>query len=142
MIERLFIIFVKNRILIGILLVIATGVILFFTLVPSEHLGESDIYQYDKLGHFLLFFFWTLIFGLFMFSLKHKKASLLLIFIIGAGFGVTIEIMQGIMPFNRNPNFYDAVADVTGSLTATILLYFVKKRLYFGKVEQFFKKMN
>jgi len=142
MIERLFIIFVKNRILIGILLVIATGVILFFTLVPSEHLGESDIYQYDKLGHFLLFFFWTLIFGLFMFSLKHKKASLLLIFIIGAGFGVTIEIMQGIMPFNRNPNFYDAVADVTGSLTATILLYFVKKRVYFGKVEQFFKKMN
>jgi hypothetical protein len=142
MIERLFIIFVKNRILIGILLVIATGVILFFTLVPSEHLGESDIYQYDKLGHFLLFFFWTLIFGLFMFSLKHKKASLLLIFIIGAGFGVTIEIMQGIMPFNRNPNFYYAVADVTGSLTATILLYFVKKRVYFGKVEQFFKKMN
>jgi VanZ family protein len=142
MIERLFILFVKNRILIGILLVIVTGIILFLTLVPSEHLGESELYNYDKLGHFLLFFTWTFIFGLFMFSLKHKKASLLLIFIIGAGFGVTIEIMQGIMPFNRNPNVYDAIADIAGSLTATILLYFVKERLYFRKVEQFFKKFN
>lgn len=142
MIERLFILFVKNRILIGTLLVITTGVILFFTLAPSEHLGESELYKYDKLGHFLLFFIWTMIFGLFMFSLKHKKASLLFIFIIGAGFGVTIEIIQGIMPFNRNPNVYDAIADVAGSLTATILLYFVKKSVYFEKVEKYFKKRN
>lgn len=142
MIERLFILFVKNRIVISILLVIATGVILFFTLAPSEHLGESELYKYDKLGHFLLFFFWTMIFGLFMFSLKHNKASLLFIFIVGAGFGVAIEIVQGIMPFNRSPNVYDAIADIAGSLAATVLLYFVKKKVYFGKVEQFFKKIN
>ncbi len=140
MIERLFILFVRNRILIGFLLFIATAVILFFTLAPPSTLGESELYNYDKLGHFLLFFFWTLIFGLFMFSLKNEHASLLLIFFIGSVFGITIEVMQGILPFDRNPNVYDALADVAGSLTATIFLLFIKKWIFTPKLKRFQKK--
>ena len=140
MIERLFILFVRNRILIGFLLFIATAVILFFTLAPPSTLGESELYNYDKLGHFLLFFFWTLIFGLFMFSLKNEHASLLFIFFIGSVFGITIEVMQGILPFDRNPNVYDALADVAGSLTATIFLLFIKKWIFTPKLKRFQKK--
>ena len=140
MIERLFILFVNNRLLIGFLLFAATAFILFLTLAPPSQLGESDLYNYDKLGHFLLFFFWTIIFGLFMFSLKNEHASLLFIFFIGSVFGVTVEVMQGIVPFDRNPNLYDAIADIAGSLTATILLHFVKKKIFTAKMKRYRKK--
>ena len=136
MIERLFILFVKNRLVIGFILFVATLLLLFFTLATPSRLGDSELYNYDKLGHFMLFFIWTFIFGLFMISLKNEHASLLFIFITGSVFGITIEILQGIVPFDRNPNIYDAIADVAGSLTAAIMLLVVKKKLFVAKMKE------
>ena len=120
--------FLKNRILIGILLLASTMVIIFLTLFPSDKIGSSELYQYDKLGHFVLFFSWTFLFGLLMISVKHLEASLVWIFITGSLFGIFIEIMQGALPFDRTPSFGDAIADILGTLAATILLMLIKNR--------------
>tara|TARA_R100001143_G_scaffold44720_1_gene40096 strand:+ start:10238 stop:10660 length:423 start_codon:yes stop_codon:yes gene_type:complete len=128
MIKALLQFFLKNRMLIALLLVTSTMVIIFLTLFPSDKIGSSSLYQYDKLGHFGLFFSWTFLFGLLIISLKNMAASLPLIFIVGSLFGVFIEIMQGALPIDRTPSFGDLIADIIGTLFATILLLLIKKR--------------
>lgn len=128
MIQSILQFFLRNRILIGFLLVASTAVIIFLTLFPSSKIGHSELYQYDKLGHFVLFFSWTFLFGLLMLSLKEVDASLIMIFITGSLFGLFIEFMQGALPFDRTPSLGDAIADILGTLTATILLLLIKNK--------------
>ncbi len=128
MIEKLLSTLLKNKLLISSLLVIATVGILFLTLIPSQHLGESSLYQYDKAGHFALFFLWTLVFGFYSFSKKRSNASLVIIFVISSCFGIGIEVMQELLPYGRNGNIYDALADIAGSFTAVLFLYYIKNK--------------
>ena len=128
MIQSILQFFLRNRILIGFLLVASTAVIIFLTLFPSSKIGYSELYQYDKLGHFLLFFSWTFLFGLLMLSIKKVDANLIMIFITGSLFGLFIEFMQGVLPFDRTPSLGDAIADILGTLSAAILLLLIKKR--------------
>lgn len=118
-----------RRTLIATLLIASTAVILYLTLMPSHKIGSHSIYQYDKLGHFLLFFGWTFLFGLLMISTKEVHANLLLIFIAGALFGILIELMQGWLPFGRTADIQDAIADVLGALVATLVLRIVRRRV-------------
>ncbi|TVQ00534.1 MAG: hypothetical protein EA359_15620 [Balneolaceae bacterium] len=119
---------VRNRSLITALLIFTTLAILVLTMLPSNKLGDSQLYEYDKLGHFGLFFVWTFIFGLFNFARKNFNSHLITIFLIGSLFGIMIEIMQGILPYGRSASVYDALADIAGSLTATIILFGIKRR--------------
>ncbi len=120
--------FVENSLVINALLIFTTAAILFFTISPAENLGSSTLYQYDKLGHFSMFFIWTFLFGLYLISVKKYNVSLIAIFLAGTSFGIAIEVAQELLPFGRNGNIYDAIADALGSLTAVILLYFFKKK--------------
>ena len=117
----------KNKLLTGIILALATLTILYLTLSPSDQIGDFSVYQYDKLGHFILFFGWTFFFGLLVLSFKETNTNLLFVFITGSLFGISIEILQGVLPFGRTPDMGDAIADILGTLCATILLYFIRK---------------
>ena len=117
----------NNKLLTGIILALATLTILYLTLSPSDQIGDFSVYQYDKLGHFTLFFGWTFFFGLLVLSFKEAKTNLLFVFITGSLFGITIEILQGVLPFGRTPDMGDAIADVLGTLFATILLFYIRK---------------
>ena len=112
------------------LLAISTLVILYLTLSPSDQIGDFSIYQYDKIGHFSLFFVWTFFFGLLILSFKDMDTNLLFVFITGSLFGITIEVLQGIMPFGRSADIGDAIADIIGTFCATILLYLIKERYW------------
>lgn len=128
MIQSILQFLLKNRLLISFLLLISTMVILFLTQFPSNKIGSSELYQYDKLGHFVLFFSWTFLFGLLMISYKHVEASLILIFITGSLFGLFIEFMQGALPFDRTSSYGDLFADLIGTLAATFMLLLIKNR--------------
>lgn len=130
MIEKTVRIFLKHKWLTTLLLLIATGVILFLTLMPPNEIGDHSIYQYDKLGHFMMFFGWTLLFGLISFSLRGvNRTPIIAIFFIGSLFGVGIEIAQGLMPHGRTASLYDAIADILGSMSAALLLLYIRSRL-------------
>jgi VanZ family protein len=108
----------------------ATFVILYLTLAPPDQLGDHQIYSYDKIGHFMMFFGWTALFGIFSFSIKGPaRTKIIPIFFLGALFGIGIELIQGWMPYGRVPSVYDAIADIFGSLTAAILLKWLKSGL-------------
>jgi VanZ family protein len=132
MIGKFVLFLLRNRLVITILLLFATVIILYLTMVPADRLGNSQIYEYDKLGHFGLFFIWTFIFGLYKFSSKNFETKLIFIFIAGSLFGVLVEVMQEILPYGRQGDVHDALADIAGSFSATLLLFGIKKR-YFRK---------
>lgn len=130
----------ENKLIISVLLFFTTAAILFLTMAPSDKLGTSSLYQYDRLGHFSMFFVWTFLFGLYLMAVKKFNVSLIAIFIAGTTFGISIEILQEVLPFGRNGNMYDAVADAIGSLTAVSLLFPFKKYFTVEKSETFKKK--
>jgi VanZ family protein len=126
MIKRTLETLLERRYLIYFLFTLTTLAILYLTLVPSERLGQYRLFQYDKIGHFMMFFSWTMIFGLLSISKNRSKARLTPVFFAGALFGIAVEIAQGLMPFGRSIDLYDAIADILGTTTATLLLYLIK----------------
>lgn len=141
MIDRAILYCLKNRLFIKILLVLVTLVTLFFTMLPAGQLGESMLYNYDKIGHFLIFFGWTLLYGLFMFTQQETETKLVLIFFAGVFFGVSIELLQEVLPIGRTMDVWDALVDSCGSLVAIGILFWIKRRYLSSEVAQQLKKI-
>jgi len=87
--------------------VAAVLVILYMTLAPNEDVPGSSL-LWDKAAHSIAFGLLTMI-GLLMST--HRR-----VLVAGAvlGLGVAIEIAQSLMPFGRNGDWRDALADAVG----------------------------
>jgi len=101
---------------------ILTLIALFLTLMPAGDLGHNKLFQYDKLGHMLIFGSWTFALGLMRINNKQRSIALYPIFLAGCAFGLSIEILQGILPIHRDPDYLDFIADVVGCLVAVGVL--------------------
>lgn len=110
-----------------VLLIGSTVAILYGTLAPSDYTVPSSWLGYDKLGHFIMFSTWTFFFGLVRY-LKNSYA-LLPVFITGSVFGLTIEILQHVLPTGRSPESLDFAADLAGILFALLMLYLLSKKV-------------
>lgn len=141
MIDRAILFCLKNRQFIKILLVLTTLIILVLTMLPQGELGGSNLFEYDKLGHFVVFFGWTLLFGLFMFTKKRTETKFILIFLAGCAFGVVIEVLQGVLPIDRSMDIVDAITDILASLFALLILFFIKRRYLSREMEKQLKNI-
>lgn len=74
----------------------------------------------------MVFFVWSLSFGIFLNSFKESFVNLYLIFFTGSLFGIIIELLQGWMSHGRSPDYADAIADVLGCLLAVLVLKLIK----------------
>lgn len=117
---------IKREYFVYMLFLACTIVTLSLTLLPPSNLQSPSLFQYDKLGHFLIFFGWTFMLGLSRIIRKKRPIRLWVVFALGILFGIAIEVAQGILPYERSPNFYDVVADIIGSLCAVILLKYMQ----------------
>lgn len=106
-----------------------TGVILYLTLSPPDELPEQTLFKFDKLGHFVIFFGWTSLFGMLRIAQSGKKARLLSILFSAVLFGLMIELLQHLMPFKRSAEALDMIANLTGSLAALIPIYLLRKKV-------------
>jgi VanZ family protein len=112
-----------------ILFLLITVVTLLLTLLPANKLGKNDLFQYDKIGHFALFFGWTLFFGLTaIFRQWNQFAHLAVLLVTALVFGFLIEVIQLWVPLGRSFDWQDWIADAIGSLVAIGLLYFLKQK--------------
>lgn len=111
------------------LFVIVTGTILYITLSPPDELPKQTLFKFDKLGHFIIFFGWTSLFGVLRIAQSGKKARLISILFSAVFFGLMIELLQHWMPFQRNAEALDMVANVVGSLTALLPIHMLKKKV-------------
>jgi VanZ family protein len=120
---------IRNRLLMNILLAAATLVVMLTTLLPADTVGKSQLFQFDKIGHFLLFFIWTLIFGLYAFSKKDTEAGLVWVLIAGFSFGVIIELLQEFTALGRRMEMGDILLDFLGTIFAVFILLFIKRNV-------------
>ena len=105
-----------------------TIIILYLTLAPSETLPKSSVFDYDKLGHMVVFGGWTFLVGLFIITTANKiNYSMLRIAMTGFLFGATIEIVQYLAPFNRSASFADAIANGIGCIIAYYILIAIQR---------------
>lgn len=112
----------RNKYLIPGLFGLLTLVMLVLTLIPMNALGSNPIWSYDKLGHFLLFGSWTFLLGVFLHVSDSHKLNLFTIFFVGVSFGIFIEALQYILPFQRNADFFDMAFDSLGCLMGVLAL--------------------
>ena len=84
--------------------------------VPKLNTGYDD-----KIAHFVLYaglcLFWFMSFH----ALK-SKSSLVLASLLSIGFGLIIEILQGIVSIHRTTEVFDLVANCLGVLTMAFII--------------------
>jgi VanZ family protein len=114
-------------------LALLTLVTLALTLLPQEKLVDARIFRYDKLGHMLMFGSWTFLLGMILLVSNRKPLPLFAIFLAGSLFGITIEILQEVLPVDRHMNPYDALADIIGCLIAVGFLKVITTYSTYGK---------
>lgn len=115
------------------LLILSTGAILYGTLFPADYEVPKSFMGLDKVVHFVMFAAWTFFYGLVRF-LK-DNFTLYPVFLVGGFFGLTIEVLQHLLPTGRSPEFLDFVADITGTGAAVLLLYILAQKVPAFKTE-------
>lgn len=110
----------------GTALVVVSLLIAYGTLMPSEYIPRAKPFDYDKLVHFAAFGLFTAVVWLF---LRHRGWTGFKLdataFLVGVAAGLTVEILQALLPINRAAELLDMVADTAGSLLAVGLLRFL-----------------
>ncbi len=88
--------------------------------------GDIAFPNLDKLVHFVFYFF-AVVLG--MFCLAERKGSgftlkrgLLITVLFSIGYGMLIELLQWIMPFEREADAWDILANTIGAILAGLLI--------------------
>ena len=122
--------FTKYRLPVLLLFIITTLGILAGTLLPPNYDLPDTIWKQDKVGHFIMFLIWTTLFGAFLAVKNQARPKLLAVFLYSAAYGLGIEILQLLLPTNRQAETLDFVADISGSLVAICILWFIFKKAF------------
>ncbi len=104
--------------------------ILFGTLLPTDEEIGINVWEHDKLVHFLAFGVWTFLYGVVRAVRKGNRPNLWIVFVLGTSYGLLVELLQFVMPINRSPELLDFIADMLGSGAAIIGLHFLFKNIF------------
>lgn len=96
-------------------------------LYPSDQMAPINIWDYDKIGHYILFAVWTFLYGLVRAIRKKRAPNLWIVFTLGLSYGLLVEFLQFVLPTNRSPELWDFIADALGSFSAVLALKWVFK---------------
>jgi len=101
-------------------------VVAYFSLTPSYQTSTYKLFPgEDKLAHFLMYAMTAFLLGKY-FSDK-KRWKWISIFLLAAGYGYLMEILQEWMNLGRQFDIYDILANIFGSLSGTMLIYMLYK---------------
>lgn len=118
-----------------------TGLIIFIAtclISPSQMPGMPEDIQWDKLVHFGMFFFLSAV-SLIDYHRMHRGNPPIYRwvfwgFFVPVFYGGVIELLQKYFFASRSAEWGDWIADIVGSLAATlIVIIFFKKRRYSEK---------
>ena len=102
--------------------------LIIFSLIPVPDLGISrfQLFEIDKLAHFIMYFSLTILWSFASKNLYNSTFKLLLFAIF---FGFVLEIFQHILPFGRYFDLGDLLANSLGVIFGIFILYCIKKKL-------------
>jgi VanZ family protein len=99
---------------------LASAILLYLTLAPSK--AVPDVHLWDKAEHAIA---WAVLAGV---GLVLFPRAVLPIALFALGFGVLVEILQGALPFGRDADWKDWIADLVG-VAAAVIVYLGWRRL-------------
>jgi len=115
-----------------VLLFLYTCLITWASLANLVLLVKIEIEGSDKIGHFIAYFIFTLLwFGFFFFSKKRKenfKQSIIKSLIICILYGGLMELFQMVLTDYRSFDWNDIVANTSGVIFAVVLIKFFESR--------------
>ena len=114
--------------------IICSGIITYFCLTNSSNIPVINIPSIDKIVHFCFHFGFTISWILFFKKeLKGKEANdykaYLISFIFSVFFGITIEILQGVLTTTRTPDVSDILGNTIGATIAVFSAIIFKKQI-------------
>lgn len=97
-----------------------TTLITFLSLATIGDFGSSiAIAGKDKVVHFLFYFIFVI--AWYYAKFQNTKPTYYLV-LTAIFYGIFMEICQGIFTINRTPDFFDALANSAGAITAFLFL--------------------
>jgi VanZ family protein len=114
--------------------IICSGIITYFCLTNSSNIPAINFPSIDKIVHFCFHFGFTVSWILFFKKeLKGKEANdykaYLISFIFSVFFGITIEILQGVLTTTRTPDVTDVLSNTIGATTAVFSAIAFRKQI-------------
>ena len=102
--------------------------LIILSLVPVPVLGipKFQLFEIDKLVHFIMYFSLTILWSFAFKNLYSSNFKLLLFAIL---FGFILEIFQHMLPFGRYFDLGDLLANTLGVIFGIFILYCIKKKL-------------
>ena len=114
--------------------IICSGIITYFCLTDSSNIPAVTFPSIDKIVHFCFHFGFTISWILFFKKELKGKApddskAYLISFIFSVFFGITIEILQGILTLTRASDVTDILANTIGATVAIFTAIALKKQI-------------
>ena len=114
--------------------IICSGIITYFCLTDSSNIPAVNFPSIDKIVHFCFHFGFTISWILFFKKELKGKApddykAYLISFIFSVFFGITIEILQGVLTVTRASDVTDVLANALGALVAVFTAIALKKQI-------------
>jgi VanZ family protein len=120
---------VRNTIWLGLALLwtltIAVLCLVTFGSLPHVKIPNADKFVHATL-HFVFTVLWVACIG-YRYPGKSGFSVRLSVLIASALYGGAIEIAQGIFTTTRDPDWHDEAANITGALTAVLLLWLASR---------------
>ena len=100
-------------------------VVLSLSPIPRS-IPSFKFFEMDKLIHLTMYFILILLWGINLISFKFSLIKILFLTIF---FGLLMETLQYLLPFGRNFDLGDIIANSVGAIIGIIILLFYKKKL-------------
>jgi len=108
---------------IGWTLLIAILCLVSFNNLPTIGIGGADKYV-----HFIFHFVFTLLWFMYV-KTRYPNPSLSKIGLTSLGYGISLEIAQGLFTTTRSADIFDVMANATGAGIAIVVILLARKLL-------------
>lgn len=113
--------------------VVYTSSLLVLSLMQTNKLEIPTFQNADKVFHFIAYFGLTLVWFLYYYAsnanFKFRLKPILIICLCTLGFGILIEVLQGVLTTYRSEDIFDALANSGGVFLAFLLIFFGRQIL-------------
>jgi len=91
--------------------------------LPGADIPDISLFEFDKLAHFFMFAVlgWVWMYAL----LSPLRRRIVTILAGGIAYAFLTEVYQGFLPFDRQPDILDALANTGGLVLSVALFWFL-----------------
>jgi VanZ family protein len=116
----------KTYFLLAILWTILVTVLSLIT-IKSDIGSSINIANKDKFVHFTFYFVFVVLWFLYVESKNINPKTKYKILFASIGYGILMEICQGIFTINRIPDIFDVLANSAGAILGILFMSYIKR---------------